>query len=635
MQKIKDFYRKYQTWIENGLFPVLLILYPFVQINQGIDVSDTAYSLSNFAFFGEMKGTWMTATFLANVLGNLLMKLPSGDTLLGIYCYTTLLQSATAVLVYASLRRRIPAPVLFFGEIGALGLCWCPSTILYNYLTYLLLMGGILLLYRGICLSLDDGKEKEGRQPDGSCGLPENGGKVRRRKQVLCYVGAGVLLGANVAVRMPNAVQAMLILALWYGVLLAGKENRRHAWGRLAVDTLWCVLGYLLGFGVPLLCLSLRYGAGAYPSMVQTMFAMTEKAVDYKPTAMLQGMFGDYARGLFWLLFAGIGILAGAILFVLQRRLCDKRGAAVLCRVVYSGIFLVLLRFYWGKGVFSFRYYEYSSIYYPAVLLLMVFVFVAVWTVFSRKTDREQKALAVLLLVQAFVTPLGSNNDLYPILNALFLVLPFTLWMLCELGKGREVSKRMLWQIPAGILCLFVLIQSIGFHAAFAFQDGVDGTVRDRLVNEPQKARGVYTTEENGALLEELAVYAQDAGLAGREAIFYGEIPGLGYFLDMPSALSTFWPALDSYRMQEFEADMEQVRLRAEADPGGLPVIFLSAADAAYLSEDADAMNWFGVDKEALSQDEKLRQLGEFLKENGYRETFCNASYAVYEADGG
>ena len=89
MQKIKDFYRKYQTWIENGLFPVLLILYPFVQINQGIDVSDTAYSLSNFAFFGEMKGTWMTATFLANMLGSLLMKLPSGDTLLGIYCYTT------------------------------------------------------------------------------------------------------------------------------------------------------------------------------------------------------------------------------------------------------------------------------------------------------------------------------------------------------------------------------------------------------------------------------------------------------------------------------------------------------------------------------------------------------------------
>ena len=148
MQKIKVFYRKYQTWIENGLFPVLLILYPFVQINQGIDVSDTAYSLSNFAFFGEMKGTWMTATFLANVLGSLLMKLPFGDTLLGIYCYTTLLQSATAVLVYASMRRRIPAPVLFLGEIGALGLCWCPSTILYNYLTYLLLMGGMLLLYR-------------------------------------------------------------------------------------------------------------------------------------------------------------------------------------------------------------------------------------------------------------------------------------------------------------------------------------------------------------------------------------------------------------------------------------------------------------------------------------------------------
>lgn len=87
--------------------------------------------------------------------------------------------------------KRIPRPLLFSGEIIALGLCWCPSTILYNYLTYFLMTAGILLLYRGIC-----------------------------RKQAACFVAAGICLGANVAVRMPNVVQAAFILAVWYGIVI-------------------------------------------------------------------------------------------------------------------------------------------------------------------------------------------------------------------------------------------------------------------------------------------------------------------------------------------------------------------------------------------------------------------------------
>ena len=144
-------YRKYQNWIEKILFPAILLLYPLFTINQGIDVSDTTYSLANFQYFGSVNGTWMVATFLANAAGWLFMHLPFGETLTGMYFYTSLVQSATALVVYLGLRKRIPAPLLFLGEFIALGLCWCPSTILYNYLTYFLMTVSILFLYRGIC----------------------------------------------------------------------------------------------------------------------------------------------------------------------------------------------------------------------------------------------------------------------------------------------------------------------------------------------------------------------------------------------------------------------------------------------------------------------------------------------------
>lgn len=604
---------------------MLLVLYPLLRIRQGIDVSDTTYSLANFARFGEMEGTWMTATFLANALGSFLMKLPYGDTLCGIYFYTSLLPAATALLGYETLKKEMPAAVVFLGEAAALGLCWCPVTILYNYLTYLLMIGGLLLLYRGLCLSSRE--------------------EIRRKRQIACYVASGALLGINVSVRMPNAAQAALIIGLWYAAGIDwcrskrsgdAKEPkrrgicRREAWKRLWMDTLWCLLGYALGFGLMLAVISVRYGWSAYPEMVTNLFAMTEKAVDYKPSAMLSGMFEDYARGLFWLLFAGVCILAGAVLFRLQERSRLRYGRR-LCMAVYTGVFLLLLRFYWGKGLFSFRYYEYSSMYYPAVLLLLVGIYLAVSTALSAARSRERRILSVLLLVQIFVTPLGSNNALYPILNALFLVLPFTFSELWERRKRMEEGRRTVLMLPAGLLCLFVLVQSIGFHLCFAFQDGMDGEKRSMQIETPAKAMGVYTTERNGALLEELALCAEELELAGREAIFYGEIPGLGYFLDMPSALSTYWPDLDSYRMQEFERDMEEVKQSA-VQGGGFPVVFLAAADAAYLSGDAEAMSWLGVDQEKLSQDQKLEELHEFLEENQYEEVFCNAAYAVYTA---
>lgn len=599
-------YERYRIILENIVFPVLLLLYPFVGIRQGLDVSDATYSLANFQYFPSMDGTWMVATFLANVTGHFLMQLPFGSTLTGMYCYTALIQSATALCAYYVLRKRIPAPFMFVGEMMALGLCWCPSITLYNYLTYLLMTAGILLLYTGILR--ENEYAAEGARSD-------NNGVYAAKY----YVPAGICLGANVAVRMPNVVQAALIVAVWYGVAVCGQQ---HKWQRAVRDTLWCMLGYGIGFGVPLAAICIRYGVMAYPSMVQTMFAMTEKATDYRPASMLSGMFRDYLTGSFWLLFAGACMAGGWFLCMIQCRfLTGVRYTALLCRLLYGAALLLLLRFYWGRGVFTFRYYQYSSMYYPTVLLLLVTILTAALCLWKRTMPAECRVAAVLVLVQILVTPLGSNNDLYPIINNLFVAVPFVLWMGYLSAKNAGVNG-VVWKVPFGMLILFVLMQSIGFHVNFAFQDGVEGEKRDTVVTVPEKAAGVCTVQDNAAWLSELAAYVQEEGLIGRRALFYGDIPGLGYLLDMPSALSTFWPDLDSYRMVEYERDLARME-----EP---PVVIVSSPVAAYLNEDADGMNWFGVDQAKMEGDEKLQILKEYLRAHEYEETFGNGRYVVF-----
>lgn len=598
MERLKKLYDQYRGLVENGLFIVLLVFYPLLRINQGLDVEDTSYSLANFQYFPSAKGSWMVATYLANVTGYLCMMLPKGDTLVGMKFYTGLFLSAFVLLFYFTLRKKMPAWIVFIGEMLAISLCWCPTVVLYHYLSYFLMGAGVLLLYHGIC-----GKEE--------------------KKNFRYFLTAGICLGANVTVRMPNVVQAVFILALWYGAWL-----KKKSLGCTIRDTAVCILGYLAGFGVPLITICMIYGLNAYPAMVYEMFAMTDKAEDYKPISMLTGMFGDYITGIYWLIFAGIVLVFLHLLYVVKKKYLQQMDVKFYWLACIA-MCCLLIRFFWGQGMFTFEYYNYRSIYGWAVLFLLVTVACAVALIGSRKVKPEDKVLSLLVLLVIFVTPLGSNNVLYPIINNLFLAAPFTLWAcmrLFVLTKGNPLH--LSWKTMAVMLGMAFLVQSIAFHMNFAFSDGVWGEKRDTLMTGIPKVEGIYTNRENAELFLDLVQYANEKQFAGREVILYGRVPGLSYFLDMPAAISTAWPDLDSYRLVRFEQDMEQVEQKMTKSR---PVVIVASGIAAYISEDAEAYEWFGVDTEAYAADEKLNILLQFLEDYDYEETFCNMRYAVYE----
>ena len=89
MGAIEKIYHKYRYTLENGLFIIILAFYPLMKINQGLDVVDTSYSLTNFQYYPTADGTWMVATYLANAVGYFLMQLPKGDMLVGMNFYSS------------------------------------------------------------------------------------------------------------------------------------------------------------------------------------------------------------------------------------------------------------------------------------------------------------------------------------------------------------------------------------------------------------------------------------------------------------------------------------------------------------------------------------------------------------------
>ena len=197
---IRTFLKKagrYQTPMERYLFPVLLVLWPLWGTFSGIDVTDAGYSLGNYLTLKE--GMWFFATFLANKAGAFLTLLPGGADLLAMNIKTALFVSAAALASYYALQRMIPGWMVFLGEVLAESVFWCPTVILYNVLSYVFLTFACLCLFRAV------------------------NGVPRKR---IWYVAAGVFLGINVFVRFSNALQAVLILAVWLEGLWSSRSRR-------------------------------------------------------------------------------------------------------------------------------------------------------------------------------------------------------------------------------------------------------------------------------------------------------------------------------------------------------------------------------------------------------------------------
>lgn len=560
---------------ERFFFPAVLLVFPLLHCNQGLDLSDASYSLANFQFFADTYTDWEAATYLANLAGWLLMHLPFGDTWLGMNLYTGLLVSAMALLGYYFLKGKMPAWIAFLGEIVAIALCWIPTTILYNYLTFFLFLMGSVFLYRGL---------------------------VWERNRYLA--AAGVCLGLNVMVRLPNVLECVLILAVFYYGYLK-KKSPREIWRQVG----WCVGGYLAGFLAGFLALGFQYGFDAYGRMLFGLSGYQGTDATYHPLSMVTSVLHAYASSLTWVLLLVIGALAGSVMFRLfpGRWERAKKGLFVL------GL-LVLLRLFWGRGMFDFHYYFYMSFFQWGMVLLYAAIGGCLWMLVSADTFRRDRLLSFLVLLIVAVTPIGSNNETYPNMNNLFLTAPVTFWIYYKMWIRMGGSSRYFpYRATAVFAGAVLLIQALGFDASYAFRDGIHGEDRSARISGSRKLAGMETREENAELLEGLLALAEEEDWMGTTPLLaMGDVPGLHYVLEMPWALSHGWPDLDTYPAAKMEEELDAMR-----ESGRLPVLMIRPK-----AEEA----------RSSAENRKYELLWQFMTENGYRETARVGECQVYTA---
>lgn len=588
--------------ITKFLFPIVLTLFPLLKINQGIDLTDTAYSLGNYVFWNQNGGVWPLLTFLSNLLGHIFTLLPMGDTLLGMKFYTSLLVSLMALLGYRFFKTKMPESIAFAGEMAAIGLCWCPTVILYNYMTYLLLLLGAIFLFRGLA----------GCRPG-------------------CLVVAGVFLGLNTFVRFPgNALEVSLILAVWcYGVW------KKKGLSEMLKETGLCVLGYVAAFLTMLGSIILLYGVGAPGEMLAGIFKMTGSASDYTLGEMVLSIVDAYLHGFRWLLYMLLCVLPGIPFLVIFRNKYLIYSKVIYC-ICIGFLFFVLGRW----GMYNFRYFQKEAALQWGAVFLLVSIGVMVWMLFSKSQDHEWKLIGALALIIILITPLGSNNYIWPVLNNLFLIAPVVFWVIYKFARwGRtyfdSTGKVPLFPIKAMLsgMILAFFVQAIGVGCFYVFLDGESGEKRTAQVAENNVLKGMYTNPMNAETLEEISIFMVEnkAEFARKRLILYGNIPGLSYYLNKPSAIQTTWADLDTSSQTQLEKDLRDIRKGMTDGTVEKPLIILTPALSAFLSQDTDAMEYWGTPVEACQQDEKLTAIAGFMKSNAYRQVFGNEAFVVYE----
>lgn len=570
------------------LFLGILILYPLRRICLGVDLWDGGYNYANFQYAGTeyMDSMWYFATWIANGVGNLLTKLPFGNTMPAMNLYTGLFVSllATAGFLFCARVLRLPSWLAFLGELTACSLCWAPTASLYNYLTFVLLLFGCILLYVGLV------KERDG-----------------------CLAAAGILLGLNVGVRFSNLVQMALIVAVWSYGWMTGKSLRR-----VLRQTLLCVAGYVGALSIFLMAMAARYGLGEYAAGIARLFAMTETATEYSPLGMLTGVAKEYIRASYWIKRFALALFAGALICGVTPGKA-VRVKKLLCGGVTLGLFWWLLknRFYYPD------FYTYQAIYDPCVIMLLSAVTVSLLFLVKRDVPKEDKLLAVMELLVIFLTSLGGNNAIFYCINNLFLILPLHIYMLWKLWRERGGERLFFLKTTASVLVLLVCVLALRFGNTFTYEEAGGARETDTLITEIPVLRGMRTGSGKADALTGLYRCLRESGLSERTCVLYGQIPGVAYYMELKPAMNV-WGDLESYAPAVMREDLEYLAGRLE-DGAGAPVVILERRWAEYLagSGEADPL-WTEA---ALEKAELIRA---FLEKYGYRDVYRNEKYAVY-----
>lgn len=548
-----------------GIMALILFALPFAHVNIGIDFADVGYNLANYENFPHIDKTWMISTIGALLIGKGLTFLPFGHTMLGMNIYCTIIFAAVIIFFFVYFAKKYSIVPAFLGALIAELISWCPYVILYHYFSYFLFSMAAVLLARAL----------------------------NRQNYKLTGLSAG-LLAFNVFVKFPNILDISLgAIILLYAFFK--KENvRKHL--------ITFIVTYICTIAGGVLLIDLLLGKNSYFEMIRGLSGISENASSYSVFNMISTILEGYRWDFiyFVILFA-----ASVCVLLITRKINSKK--LIICMSL--GMCLVTLAVarvmrYYGRITFS--YSEIFSYYPLAVVAILLCMALFFFILFNRNEDIENRMLAAALIIVIIVTPIGSNNGLYTLINNTYAVFPFAL---CVLSAQIRKDSFMIPIASVAILWSVMLaFQGFIFHLDYVFNEEGALGAKYQIVQSNERLRFMKTSENKRKAIEEASDYFEKNEMIGNDAIIFGRIPMASYAFELNNAISHIWPLLPSYPGDSFEHELKEL--------SGTPAVV-------YCSDLGDLIN------DGYPNGTKEEMLSEYLNNNGYMEVFRNSVFVI------
>jgi hypothetical protein len=605
------------------LIGTLILLFSIGFMWQGLDVTDTGYSLANMQQFfdgypRDVTDPVVSSCWLTYLIGGVWYRI-TGSGLFGfrvLYLMVTFCIFGLAWLPMrvAGISRSLVA--LFAGSAMVIAQSfYFPS---YNEITSLFFVVASVTLYYGLVNNL----------------------------RLLIFLG-GAAASISVFARLPNVVIAGIIVAIPYFRVSESMESERP-WkvsARLVLRE--CVafsLGYLAGLGVVLLVMASLGHVGAYLQMLQQMSTtIGDPAQHHGGARLLRGLLHDY----FYSVIAGIAFALGAIALGLLASRSPDRAFRGLLVIMAAG----------GLTVMALAFDDFSIYLWPG----LIFVTLIAGTFGLLSLDKESRLLCMLAGVVLFMTPLGSNNGIYNSVYAMSLAAPVALIaLIARPGATKRISsdtteERITLAVagapPApirgnarlfahslafcktmvataarldtsvvgyAILCSMVAF-SIVHRWNFTFRDSPQRLAMRASVNH-SKLRNVFTTAARARSLEELLKALQPLIRKDDYLLDHMQVPMIYFLTEARPYLYSTWANL--YEPSVFERMIQ----KAVATRRNLPVCVRTKIDTSHPEWPEETY--------PLSQSPRFAQnrrlIESFLQVHNYQKHWENNAFEIW-----
>lgn len=582
------------------IFIIICFCIPFININKGLDVTDTGYILNSYEFVFKNPESINFSIIFTSIFGNIILKILNVINIpsyLGFKLISVIFSLIICFILIKYLKRYFNENILIIGAIIALLLSKGHISILmYNNLSAFILSISSIILISGII---------------------EN-----KNRNIFI---SGILIGINTFVRISNLVQLVLIFSIiYYGWK---KKDRNYT----IKTCLLFFIGIIFSLVFSLTLIILVFGKTELFSMISIYVSEAVNSSDsHSIMDSIKINLNQGLNGLFWILFLW------AIAYIIDYFLKDKNISSKSIKRIYLimviiPIIFVIFKFIGLDNVIIINlfYKIFYSLYQPFSICVAFYCLVTIYKCFiTKEYDLIENIILMVGFLSMISLPIGSNQGFAILYQGFYLqsiILTGVIYKLfIDNNRGRTIEyKNLIFQKGIIIfISVYFLSMLVVRNVYYVYRDN---SKLDKYSINSEKLRGIYTTKERANyindLLNNIGVYIDSEN----SLITYGSIPLFSYLLDMPPFFEGFngWIEMGQLSIESMEATIYESKEKEI-----YPLIIMSKVGTN--NNNWPVNNTIDIMEQIRKDDNKYRLLEEYIKDNNYNLVFQNEMFEVY-----